>query len=338
MMKPLILLAMLWAAITAMQTPQASQLGTIQGTVVREGTNTPLAGVQVRLGPAAGSRGTATPVVTDNAGRFVLNNVPAGNALVRAQLLGYFGALADGSPAVATRPTMVIAGQTTEVRLSLTPGASISGKIVDAGGSPLLDARVQALRLTTQEGVLSPQAVAERTSDDRGEYRLFRLPPGEYFIAATPLRPAAPAGEIPMRTFYPNIEELSNAVSVVLRSAEDLSGLDIRVRSAASAKISGRVLSALPPGPVIRTTTTSAGAAGEIRPSIADVSLVRLNRAPFEDVIGDPIRVAADGSFEIQNVLPGAYELIARLPVTGGWGELNPPPLAVGSFASDELR
>jgi hypothetical protein len=31
-----------------------------------------------------------------------------------------------------------------------------------------------------------------------------------------------------------------------------------------------------------------------------------------------------DNTFEFRNVLPGAYEVVARLPVANGWGNGNP--------------
>jgi hypothetical protein len=342
MIKSLILSAVL-SALTVMQVPQGAPVGTIQGTVLRQGTNDPVADVQISIAFATAGRGAASSLtaLSDNAGRFVINNVPVGNAVVRAQLQGYFGAPVDGaSPTLATAAATVTAGQTTEIRVLMIPGGTISGKVIDASGKPLIETRVQALRLAYQNGALAPQTAGERTTDDRGEYRIFRLAPGEYFIVATPQRPsvsgpanpATPPRDIPVRTFYPSIEDMTTAIPVVVRGGDDMAGMDIRVRSVPAARISGKVISTLS-GPAVRPFATAVGPAGEVRPSIADVSLVRQNRSASDDVVGGSIRAAADGTFEIQNVLPGSYELIARLPITIGWGDANPPPLAAAASA-----
>jgi hypothetical protein len=222
----------------------------------------------------------------------------------------------------------------------MVPGGTISGKILNSNGKPVVDARVQALRLAYQSnGLLTPQVAMEKMADDRGEFRIYRLPPGDYFIVTIPQRPGpagavnqtGPAREVALSTFYPNVEDLATAMPVALRSGEELSGIDIRVRSVAGATISGKVINNLP-GPAVRSRTTSVGPAGEIRPAIAEVSLVSRNRKLSDESFGI-VTAAADGSFQIQNVLPGSYDLIAQLPVTAGWGQLLPPPFAPGSFA-----
>lgn len=60
-----------------------SRQGTVTGQVVDAGTQRPLNGAQVSV------VGTGLGVITDAAGRYRLANVPAGEAIVRVQLLGY---------------------------------------------------------------------------------------------------------------------------------------------------------------------------------------------------------------------------------------------------------
>src|SRR5215510_9921178 len=65
---------------------QAPQTGTIEGTVVRLGTDFPIAGVQIRASTASPER---LETVTDGAGRFVLRDVPAGRVTIEARADGY---------------------------------------------------------------------------------------------------------------------------------------------------------------------------------------------------------------------------------------------------------
>lgn len=61
----------------------AQQTGSVTGTVTARGTLAPLAGVEVSI-PALELR-----ALTNEAGRFVLSNVPAGTYVVRAEVLGF---------------------------------------------------------------------------------------------------------------------------------------------------------------------------------------------------------------------------------------------------------
>jgi hypothetical protein len=71
-----------------------------------------------------------------------------------------------------------------------------------------------------------------------------------------------------------------------------------------------------------------------VRPFIAELALQSVEGTSSEDGLSTGvINAKEDGSFEIHNVLPGSYELVARLPVNVGWGEQSPPGLSVGSLA-----
>ena len=59
----------------------------------------------------------------------------------------------------------------------------ISGTVLDDENQPLEDAEVSAIRLTYHRGgLVEEKQVATVQSDDLGEFRLFDLPPGDYFV------------------------------------------------------------------------------------------------------------------------------------------------------------
>ena len=79
------------------------------------------------------------------------------------------------------------AGQTLEkVVIGLPRGSVIAGRIVDEFGEPLTGAQVSVQRYAYVNGMrqLRPAGQGDRT-DDQGAFRVFGLPPGEYYVSAT---------------------------------------------------------------------------------------------------------------------------------------------------------
>jgi len=187
---------------------------------------------------------------TDAAGRFQLKGLPPGEYAVSAQLDGYFGQAANGTyPQFASQTVMVDAQQPVpEVSFSLIRGGTISGHIRDAEGKLLSNFNVWAAVPPTGNSVLSSlEILVTKATDDRGEYRLFSLPPGEYYVVAgaitakagvfrysvgwtpgpeTTLTTAGQSGQ----TFFPSVLSPSEAITVVVKEGEDVSGIDIVMR------------------------------------------------------------------------------------------------------------
>ncbi len=116
--------------------------------------------------------------VSGSDGRFTIPNVPLGTAVIRAQLQGYFAPPVNGSYSGSLTMNVVTdARKTTDVHLSLIPGGSISGRILGADGRPMPDISVQLLTAAYDKGKLSLQPADIKMTDDRGEYRMYRLRP-----------------------------------------------------------------------------------------------------------------------------------------------------------------
>jgi hypothetical protein len=81
----------------------------------------------------------------------------------------------------------VAAGQKmTGIQLTMTPTGSISGRVYGKNGEPAGNAQVMAMRQVYKDGRPTMTLVQIVASDDRGEYRLFWLTPGRYYVAAKP--------------------------------------------------------------------------------------------------------------------------------------------------------
>ncbi len=98
--------------------PTAAQTGTITGQVVEARTQRPLAGAQVLIA------GTGLGTLTNNAGRFMLVNVPAGTATVRVQMLGF---------GTAEQTVTVVSGETITVNFELAQQAIALDEVVVTG-------------------------------------------------------------------------------------------------------------------------------------------------------------------------------------------------------------
>jgi hypothetical protein len=183
---------------------------------------------------------------TDAAGRFQLQELPPGNYVVRAELEGYFGAVDNGKyPAFASQQVTVDALQPVpEISLSLVRSGSISGRVRDTEGKLMVNAEVSAGVPVPGDGNIAIST--SKTTDDRGEYRLFGLPPGEYLVGVGvqgvlskvetlsgtylqryTVKRIAPANG---QTFFPNAASVSEATPIVLKEGEEVGGIDIIMR------------------------------------------------------------------------------------------------------------
>jgi len=333
-------------AQTSLAAPPSAQqpmTGKIQGIVVREGTSNPIAGVLVAVSvPVVGARGGGgrggpSPIAvdpfsmtTDSSGRFAFNDVPAGNRAVTAQLDGYFGQSQNGGYPNISRTTVVVTPQQpAELKIALVPAGVISGRISDSAGVPVADSQVQVLRLIYEDGVPVLSAQAARASDDRGEYRIFRLPPGNYYVSAIPSG-RAPRGNgaataLPVKTFYPNVTDPSRAAAVAIKGGEELSGANISIQMERTVTLSGQIATSLP-------------ASGQLTGPRGQVHTYNVANSPMTLVPHDtnspsmfsytssvPMLDPNFGKFEIRNVPPGVYDLLASFPDPTGFGTQAPP-------------
>ena len=254
---------------------------------------------------------------TDRDGKFEFRSLPADSYVVGASRQPYLGAVAGARrPARPGTPVAIAANQkVSDVVIRLPPGASISGTVTDEFGQPLRGSvTVQQRKLQNGERVLVSVGGGEQT-DERGRYRIYGLPPGEYVVVATRFNvvqaaaksltdrdvddamrgnvpatapPAAPSLAVP--SYYPGTPRPSDAVAVALSAGDDRTGIDFRVERVTTMRVEG-------------TVSTADG----LVPSDATVILMPPPGSLMP--IAMTARVAPDGRFSIANVPPGAYLL-----------------------------
>jgi len=251
--------------------------------------------------------------VTDNAGNFLITAVLPGNYDIATDSKDHFGPGSDADhPAVSVS---VAAGGTSEVRVPMIPGAVISGRVTNSAGDKLSNMVVQAFVVSYQDGYPLLMPGAQARTDDQGQYKLFWLPPGEYFVATMLPRgrrtPSAD-GKDPLTTYYPRTTDTLRAQPVVIRGGEELGGFDIEMQAASSFKISGTIISSVTPpsgpGPVgANVGSTTATINILVRdPSIPDGVGSRTLGTVQVSQSSDQLWSAP---FEVSGIQPGIYDL-----------------------------
>ena len=139
---------------------------------------------------------------TDPRGGFEIANLAAADYSIYTSGTGDYLDAAYGArgPAALGRPLTVAEGARLEITVSAWPAASIAGRVVDERGRPVTGATVQ---LVSRLG----QSYGSSGVDDRGEYAIARLPPGEYTVGvqvslmsrtlAPPAPPRGPSDYVP---------------------------------------------------------------------------------------------------------------------------------------------
>ena len=161
----------------------------IRGRVVNATTGSPVRRAQVQAMLSAdqgGGRGEPSRnTTTDNNGAFLFANIPAGRWSVRAAKSGYvdqqFG---QRSAFASVDPVSVTEGQTLIADFRLSRGGAFTGRVVDEFGDPIAGATISALRYqVTAQGIRTARSGTSVPSDDTGAYRVYGLPPGQYYIS-----------------------------------------------------------------------------------------------------------------------------------------------------------
>jgi uncharacterized protein (DUF2141 family) len=149
---------------------------------------------------SGGGMTTSRSAITDDAGRFAIDRLPAGRFSIVVKKAAYipsaYGATRPAGPGTALA---LAAGQRADITLTLARAAVLAGVIRDQQGEPAPGVQVAAVRIPGSGDLTRVFASAETAvTDDRGAYRIFGLLPGEYAVAAIPR--VAGSGEIGNRS------------------------------------------------------------------------------------------------------------------------------------------
>jgi hypothetical protein len=350
-------------AIFLLQAPEAS----IEGVVTKVGTGEPIAGATVQLNrerdravmqsmPAAAALAPNIAfdfhrtVTTGRDGKFVFEKVSPGSyRLVATRSGGYVpGEYGQRSPTGQGIAFDVTGGQRmTGIQLTLTPAGTISGRVYDLDGAPVGKAQVQALRSVYQNGRRKLTIVQSVETNDRGEYRLFWLAPGQYFVSAKPDNPQVFTGVAADRTTvsatriteparFGTHEQASNPIvrKRRLSTGEVIEEVDVPVYYPNTIESQRASPIALEAGSTVSGVDVAVGIgtlrARHIRGMVingadgqplggASVTVVPRTASPDPNLLIPQATTETNGRFDLAGVVPGSYMLVASNPRNSGF-------------------
>lgn len=285
---------------------------TLSGIVTKDPGSEPVKKVLIELIAESQSDGGNYTALTGADGSFRIENIVPGRYRLFVERTGY-QEIDKHQRRTEGRVLALTAGQELkDLVVRLQAAAVVEGRVSDEDGDPMPEAQVAVLRQTFVSGRSHWEQVGAERTNDLGEYRIAGLAAGNYFVSVTPPpdfrslieatsnAPAAktsngatqsdkPAPAAYQTTYYPGTRDRGQAAAIQLHAGDDFP-VNFSLTPSPSLTISGSVVN-LPPGSTAAITLQS-----------KDFSLV-LNGAEMHK----------DGSFEIRDVSPGAYTILATV-------------------------
>jgi len=305
------------AAALSLQSPtssaaQSSALAraVVSGLVTKDPGSEPVKKALIELITESQSDGGNYTALSGVDGGFRIGNILPGRYRLFVERTGYQEVDKHQKRSDGRVLTLAAGQELKDLVIHLQAAAVVEGRVTDEDGDPMAEAQVALLRQTFLAGRSHWEQVGAERTNDLGDYRIAGLAAGSYFISVTPPpdfrsliettgnAPAprnGPAGtEKPtpaayQTTYYPGTRDRGQAEPIQLHAGDDFPA-NFSLTPSPTLTIRGSVVN-LPPG------TTAA-----IMLQSKDFSLV-LNGAEMH----------RDGSFEIRDVSPGAYTIVATV-------------------------
>lgn len=260
--------------------PSPPAVSAVRGRVVYDDTTRPVRRARVTLVNGDGGR-TEHVALTDSRGEFRIEGVPAGSYYASVDtpgVLSPFGFFSGERPRDASGMPDPGAGreffdvievdgkQDLTVTVHARRGGAVSGRVSYADGDPAANVYITLMRRSADgrfEKFMPAASVAALTgqrADDRGQFRITGLPPGEYLVGVTELihhggegAGAVDAGEDIytafrtmftehlLMTFHPSATSAKEAAVVKVGAGEERADIDISIPDRDLRTVSGVV-------------------------------------------------------------------------------------------------
>ena len=226
--------------------------GSISGRITSEGK--PMVGASVLLMKRTiyGACDIVSTATTTADGQYQFNDIAAGNYVVSAYAPALVFSTTDIN-AILQKTLIVADGETISgIDIDLKKGGVISGRVTDQEGNPVIEEQVSVVVAENQGRTGYPIGCGNCHNvftDDRGIYRLFGLPEGNYLVkVGDPYVRGKIAGRRNgnlTATFYPSTADQSQAKPIKVTASAEISDIDVVVlRYSKVFSILGKVLDA----------------------------------------------------------------------------------------------
>ena len=320
------------------QPTKPEDLCSVEGQVVNAVTGEPITRASVllmRSAPVPGETGPPTSYSTqsNSTGQFVMKDIEPGKYRLTVNRNGYvtFTYGASGPMRPGTTLSLIRQQHLTDLALKLTPQAVITGRILDDEREPVANAQValQSYRYVNGRKQLTSSPLGGgNTTNDLGEYRLFGVAPGKYYVSVTPMpvgqmfavdrSASAETEEDYVPTYYPGTVDPAAASQLDVPAGGQLRSIDLVLLKGRTVHVKGHI---------------THGLSGR-----QNVSIFLAPRNP--GAMMGPMRnnqIDAAGNFDIRKVTPGQYNLTAVLN-EGGMSRQARVPVDVGGTNVEGLN
>jgi protocatechuate 3,4-dioxygenase beta subunit len=289
------------------QQSAGSGQATVEGTVVNA--------INSRQVPRAGvllfnvqKNNDATWIRADDNGRFHFKNISAGTYRITADRQGFF---TDARKrAFQTIIDVSPRGEVKNVLVRLLPLAVISGRIVDDKNDPVQNVEMKLFSWEYLRGRRALSIKGSTLTDDRGEYRISGVRPGNYFLMANydfrkqwirtmgNLSATTRPDVAYLPQFFPGTTDFREAQQIAAKPGDEIQQ-DFAFFTQPAVSIRGRVVNGLSGRPVPKAAVTASWA--QIPAGVDS----------FSDQTDE------NGIFEIWGLAPGSYTLQTSFPDQG---------------------
>jgi len=277
--------------------PIRSKTGAITGTVVTD-NGQPLENVVIYVRTFSSLR-PVQMALTDHEGKFEVNGLePLSYQILTNHSVYTLQPRDEGTP------NNYHIGDS--VKLVMVKGGVITGTVTTRTGEPVIGVRVRVMRVSNGD------TIKDRTTDDRGFYRVYGLPAGKYVVAA-----GGGGGSYSIDPYESDVPTYSpastrdTAAEINVRVGEEIANVDIRYRGEPGRTVSGTV------------NDTSGG------PTESFVSLFSGGQDGIEST-ADSFPVGDNHGFVFYGVDDGDYTLIAqKFHLEGDWSLSRPQRVSV---------
>jgi Carboxypeptidase regulatory-like domain len=297
----------------AIQVPQTDAAppppprGVIAGRVAAFSTNAPIARARVILEADPLVMEFPRVVLTEANGSFRFTDLPATDSFRLTVVKTGYAPRAFGEAPPAVPPSLITLRQD-EVKegivIQLAAQVSIAGRVLDEDGTPFAGALVEAMRAVFDGQKRTLVTVAEAVTDDRGEFRLVGLSPGQYYLSG--FDPAFRSvgdkdGQLFYSpTFYPGVVFPDEAVRITLDPGVASERLEFKLQIIRPSRVLGSIATPIEGGGVSKTLMAAAVQMSPMRND--QFSLFTLIEPTMEP----------GGEFLFSNVPPGRYRIQSR--------------------------